>query len=332
MSTIYCSISHITSFRFDMCAFDGASNVQKAGKIISVYFPRLTCIHGAEHVVSLFFDDVFKLKEFDVLVLFHNQLCNYFGSVRHAPAAMFKTHSKAHNNGIALSFIKIADTHLGGTIIALLCLLRLRDPLVATTVSSEFRKLNVWREFSSLVQRDDLWQYIFTMCRAFYPVMRVLPLADSKIAVMDKLYFYVRMADKMMAKYLPAVESSFQEIVSTNFQTILSQEGLAVGVPDTPSDTDDDSLCTVEDDEEDEDIEIDDNISVSSEESGVLDDDDDDDALANSFDSSLTVKVMSIWDKCRSKLAHDYSLAGWLLSPNPTIMADAKANTTSAEI
>ena len=94
MSTIYCSISHITSFRFDMCAFDGASNVQKAGKIISVYFPRLTCIHGAEHVVSLFFDDVFKLKEFDdvfklkefdVLVLFHNQLRNYFGSVCHAP-------------------------------------------------------------------------------------------------------------------------------------------------------------------------------------------------------------------------------------------------------
>ena len=64
--------------------------------------------------------------------------------------------------------------------------------------------------------------------------MRVLRLADSKIAVMDKLYFYVRMADKMMAKYLPAVESSFQEIVSTNFRTILSQEGLAVGVPDTP--------------------------------------------------------------------------------------------------
>ena len=107
-----------------------------------------------------------------------------------------------------------------------------------------------------------------------------------------------------------------------------------MGVPDTASDTDDDSLCTVEDDKEDEDIEIDDNISVSSEESGVLDDDDDDDdddALANSFDSSLTDKVMSIWNRRRSKLAHDYSLAGWLLSPNPTIMADAKANTTSAE-
>ena len=73
-----------------MVAFDGASNVQKAGAVISVNFPRVTCIHGAEHVVSLFFDDVFKLEEFDVLVQLHNRLRNYFGSVRHAPSAMFR--------------------------------------------------------------------------------------------------------------------------------------------------------------------------------------------------------------------------------------------------
>ena len=122
---------HTSHHRFDLCAFDGASNVQKAGAILSTHFPRVTCIHGAEHVVSLFFDDVFKLEHFNVLVLLHNRLRNYFGSVRHAPAAMFKKHSKAHNNGIALCFIKIAETRMGGNIIALLRLLRLRDPLVA---------------------------------------------------------------------------------------------------------------------------------------------------------------------------------------------------------
>ena len=290
----------------------------------------MTCIHGAEHVVSLFFDDVFKLEEFDLLAQFHNRLRNYFGSVRHSPAAMFRQHSKDHNNGIPLSFIKIAETRMGGKIIALLRLLRLRDPLVSTIVSSEFRKLNVWRAFCSLAQKDELWQYIFSVCRAFYPVMRVLRLADSKIAVMDKLYFYVRMADTMMEKYLPAVESSFASVVTADFRTILSQEGLAVNI-DIGSD-DEDSLCNEggadeedESEEEEEEVEIDENISVSSEESC---EGDEDDALAASFET-LTMKVMDMWKKRTSKLTHDFARAGWMLSPNPTIMADAKEHATS---
>ena len=39
----------------DLVIFDGASNVQKAGKILEERYPLITCIHGAEHVVSLFF-------------------------------------------------------------------------------------------------------------------------------------------------------------------------------------------------------------------------------------------------------------------------------------
>ena len=175
-----------------------------------------------------FFNDVFKLPELSVLVQYHNRVRNYFGSVRHAPSAMFRKHSKDHNNGISLSFIKIAETRMGGNIIALLRPLRLRDPLVATIVTAEFRKLNCWRSFSSLAQNEGLWEYIFKVCRAFYPVMRVLRLADSKIPVMDKLYFYVRMADHMMEKYLPDVESAYKSVVTDDFLSILSQEGLAV--------------------------------------------------------------------------------------------------------
>ena len=40
---------------------------------------------------------------------------------------------------------------------------------------------------------------------------------------------------------------------------------------------------------------------------------------------------MSLWNKRRVKLTHDYSCVGWLLSPNPTVMADAKANATSED-
>ena len=43
----------------DLVLFDGASNVVKAGKLLAINYPRITALHGAEHVVSLFFRDVY---------------------------------------------------------------------------------------------------------------------------------------------------------------------------------------------------------------------------------------------------------------------------------
>jgi hypothetical protein len=43
----------------DLLLFDGASNVQNAGKLVSITYPHITVVHGAEHVVSLFFKDIF---------------------------------------------------------------------------------------------------------------------------------------------------------------------------------------------------------------------------------------------------------------------------------
>jgi hypothetical protein len=37
----------------DLLLFDGASNVQKSAKLVSVEYPRITVIHGAEHLFSL---------------------------------------------------------------------------------------------------------------------------------------------------------------------------------------------------------------------------------------------------------------------------------------
>ena len=52
--------------RTDLIFFDGAKNVQKAGKIIEAIFPRTTCLHGVEHGVSLFFSDIAKIPEIKV--------------------------------------------------------------------------------------------------------------------------------------------------------------------------------------------------------------------------------------------------------------------------
>ncbi len=52
----------------DLVLFDGASNVQNAGKLVSITYPRITVVHGAEHVVSLFFKEIFtKIRVFQCL-------------------------------------------------------------------------------------------------------------------------------------------------------------------------------------------------------------------------------------------------------------------------
>jgi hypothetical protein len=59
----------------DLVYFDGASNVQNAGKILRAFNPRITVGQGAEHVVSLFFSDVYtKVQSFMFLSAFAKRL------------------------------------------------------------------------------------------------------------------------------------------------------------------------------------------------------------------------------------------------------------------
>jgi hypothetical protein len=50
----------------DLFFFDGASNVQKAGRILAISCKTAHCLHGAEHVISLFFSDLAKLPQIKV--------------------------------------------------------------------------------------------------------------------------------------------------------------------------------------------------------------------------------------------------------------------------
>ena len=50
----------------DVFFFDGASNVQKAGEVLMAKYPRTFCCHGGEHVVSLWFTSLSKIKPIKV--------------------------------------------------------------------------------------------------------------------------------------------------------------------------------------------------------------------------------------------------------------------------
>ena len=50
----------------DLFYFDGASNVEKAGKILMVKFPRTFAYHGGEHVVALWFTSLARIPAIKV--------------------------------------------------------------------------------------------------------------------------------------------------------------------------------------------------------------------------------------------------------------------------
>jgi len=123
----------------DLVIFDGASNVQKAGLLLEAQFPHLSVIHGAEHVISLFYHDVFRLREFEMLKNFNRLIYRYFGSgSMHSPYAIFSKHSRDHNNGKCIGLIRAADTRMAGHVISMLRTLRLREPLISTISSASF--------------------------------------------------------------------------------------------------------------------------------------------------------------------------------------------------
>jgi hypothetical protein len=208
--------------------FDGASNVQNSGQILQAFNPRITVGHGAEHVVSLFFSDVYrKIPEFQKLSEFGKKLRNIFGSVHHIPKAIFETHSKQHNRGIYLGFIKPSECRMAGEHIGLLRLLRLKNALRSTIMLREWIDLRIFNTDCAILMNPEFWKLLFVMCRALYAPMRVLRLADQKTPAMDKLYYYVQQTDRMLPKYLDEAEKLANKFLTSDNVTAMARPSTA---------------------------------------------------------------------------------------------------------
>jgi hypothetical protein len=62
-----------------------------------------------------------------------------------------------------------------------------------------------WREVIVL-ENNEFWKYLFSLCRSLYAPMRILQLDDQKIPAMDKLHYYVCQTDELLAKYVKIAE------------------------------------------------------------------------------------------------------------------------------
>ena len=103
---------------------------------------------------------------------------------------MFKNKISHMNRGILVGFLKPFKTRMDGEMIALLSIIRLREPPVATIISKEFRDIKLWCKFCKILQMEDLCKAIFTLFRAMYAPMMVLWLSDIKIPAVDKVRIF----------------------------------------------------------------------------------------------------------------------------------------------
>ncbi len=110
-----------------------------------------------------------------------------------------------------------------GQLIAMLRVLRLKAALQATVTSPEFIALEAFVDIARVVMTEDFWTLLFLMCRAIYPQMRILRLADQKVPAMDKLAYFIYQADRLTPKFLmeaeqhiPLLSEGIMEIIDCN--------------------------------------------------------------------------------------------------------------------
>ena len=66
--------------------------MQLVGRFLKVHYLKLTVMHGVEHTVSLFFNNVSKIPIVNQMISAHKMIYNIFGSgIYHKPHSIFKS-------------------------------------------------------------------------------------------------------------------------------------------------------------------------------------------------------------------------------------------------
>ena len=133
----------------------------------------------------------------------HKMIYNIFGSgIYHKPHSIFKSKSQDfHIRNIGL--FSGNKTRMAGYFMGMHRDLRMRKFLQATTLSAEFLIIPTTAKFTKSVKyiKDEKsWERCYVLQKILHPCLRVLCLADSNIAGMDKVYYYSRMTNSASRK------------------------------------------------------------------------------------------------------------------------------------
>ena len=109
---------------------------------------------------------------------------------------------------------------MAGHHISLLHITRLKCALQANVTSSKFKELKVFKEIAYYLFRDDIFKYLFVLCRDMYATMRVFCLAGYKTPAMEKLLYFFLQTDHMLPKWLKDAEDHSNNLLSIGVKKI----------------------------------------------------------------------------------------------------------------
>jgi hypothetical protein len=184
---------------FDLFLVDGASNCQLAGTLLQELYPRITIMHGCEHILSLFCSDLLNKTKIKTLVQVYKIIYKVFGTgSTHMAYAHFKNYAALQNNNKKIGLIRASETRMGGYFYAFHRLLRLRRALKKAIQDDVWHKDVVLKKkglkeaVEKIIENDQYFEMVKAVVIILYPVIIALRFSDRKQPGMDKIYYLTR--------------------------------------------------------------------------------------------------------------------------------------------
>jgi len=86
---------------------------------------------------------------------------------------------------------------MGGEALQLLRILRLKDTIMEAVMSKVFVECKKFHFIGQIVKHDGFWELLLAICKLWYPLFRLLRLADMRGGI-DKVKYYVCQIDLLM--------------------------------------------------------------------------------------------------------------------------------------
>ena len=98
-----------------------------------------------------------------------------------------------------LGLIRAADTRMAGYFIAFFRMIRVKDALVSTVASPEWKdyrpssskQRSMLETVEHFIHNNRMWEGLVILCETIFPCVRVLCLADRNEPAFDRLYYFV---------------------------------------------------------------------------------------------------------------------------------------------
>ena len=156
--------------------FDGASDVQLAGRLLKVHYLKLTVMCGVEYTLSLFFNDVSKIPIVHQIISAHKMIYNMFGSViyHNLHSILIKKYQEPNNKNIGI---------LGGMILGWLdiswrftktCGCKKFSNIISSAESVSIPTNDKFEKAARYIHDNKSWERYYILLKIMFPCMRVL--------------------------------------------------------------------------------------------------------------------------------------------------------------